>query len=98
MSIQHRFDFGWVHIKSAVDDQIFRAPDDEEVSIFQASEIASIKPSVGIDGSGGFFRSAIVALHDVGAANAQFADSPCGNRLAIASDELDLNSWKHRAN
>src|SRR5271154_3848338 len=97
MSLQHRLDFDRINVESLVDNQILGPSDDDEVSIHQLGEIASIEPSLGIDGSGGFFRRPVIALHHVRTTHSQFTDATSRNWLTIASYELYLDAWKHSA-
>src|SRR5579863_2271189 len=74
MRVQYRLNFGRVDILSEADDQFLGSANDEEISVFQASQVARVKPSVGIERGSRFFGRVIIALHHIGAAHPQFAD------------------------
>src|ERR1700687_6027310 len=96
-SVQHRLNFGGVDIESAVNNQILRASDDGKISVLEPGEVASVKPSFGIDHRSGLFWRPVVALHNIGAAHPQFTHLPVRHRLAVASHEFNLNTRKSLA-
>src|SRR5258708_40096650 len=71
MSVQHRLDFRRVDIEPKADDELLRAPDDEEVAVLEAREVAGVDPSFRIDRVGGFLGGLVIALHDVWPARPQ---------------------------
>ena len=65
-----------VDIEPAVDDQLFRAAQDVQVTVFvERPQIAGAQPAILAEDFGGFLGVLVVALHDVG---------PTGQDLALA--------------
>ena len=69
MSIQYRLNLGRIDIQPETDDELLCTTNDEEISIFQPSEVACVEPSVRIETSSCLLGGAIVTLHNIGPAH-----------------------------
>ena len=69
------FDFAGVDVFAVHDDEVFQAVDDVDVAVFvHVGEVAGMEPAVFGEDFLGFFGLVPVALHDVVAADEEFAD------------------------
>src|SRR5260370_42301112 len=74
MLVQYCLDLGRIDIEAGADDQLLGAADDVKNVIFEAGEIASIEPAIGVNHRRGPLGGPIIAAHDIGTADVQFAD------------------------
>src|SRR5262249_4166394 len=74
MLVQYRFDLGWIDVEAGADNQLFAAADNVKGVTVELREIARIEPALGVDNGCGRLGGAIIAAHDVGPADVQFAD------------------------
>ncbi len=97
MRVEDGFDFGGIDVEAEADDEFFGASDDKEVAVAELGEVTGIEPAFAIDCGGGFFRSAVVALHHVGSADPEFADFAGRDRIFFAIDEFHFDTRENAA-
>src|SRR5258708_2520518 len=86
---QHLFDIAGVHVQPAADDHVLLAVDDIEVAVgVHAADVAGVQPAVA-NRLGGDVRHPVVALHDIGATNADFAELANRNLTVVLVEDLD---------
>src|SRR5258705_5774516 len=98
MAVEHRLDFGRIDVKAEPDNQFLRTTDDEEVTVFEAREVACIEPSLRVNGLGGLVGCAIVTFHNARAVNPQFTGFAVVDWLTIESDQFDLRPREYSPN
>src|SRR5215831_14679646 len=74
MLVQYRFDLGRIDIEARADDQLLGAADDVKNVVFEPREIAGIEPAISVDHRCGLLEVSVIAAHDIGTADVQFAD------------------------
>src|SRR6266850_7448911 len=72
------------------------AANDIEAIAVEAREIASVEPALAIDGLRRQIRGAVVAAHDVAAANVKLADFTFRHRYAVERPDASLDARQQR--
>ena len=76
---------------------LLRAADNGEDFAVEACEIAGIEPALGIDHRRSPLGGSIIAAHDIGSPDVQFADLARCHNAAVRPDKPRLNASDQRA-
>jgi len=95
--VQYCFDLGWIDVEAGADDQLLGAADNVQNVIFEPREIAGVKPAIAVDHRRGPFGGPIIAAHDIGTADVQFADLARRHCAAVLPDQTRLDPGDQRA-
>src|SRR5215469_12930284 len=97
MLVQYSFDLGRIDIEARADDQLLGAADDVKNVVFEPREIAGIEPAISVDHRCGRLGVPVIAAHDIGTANLQFADLAWRNSTATRLHQARLDPRDQRA-
>ena len=86
-----------IDIEAGADDQLLGATDDVEDVIFKSRKIAGVEPAIGVDHRRGRLGRPVIAAHDVGTADVQFADLAWRHGAAARPNQTRLDADDQRA-
>ena len=95
--VEHLLDVGRVDVLAAADDHVLDAVDDVGIAVVvEIAEVAAVQPAAGQRGRSIAGRL-VIAEHDIGSADADFANLARTEAGAVGREDHDLDAVEHSA-